>query len=67
MSGLVLSGVTVADPETSDCDRPADEVFAYLADAENNPTWQGGMVRCEWRTDPPLRVGSVGSWSRRPR
>lgn len=40
-------------------DRPADEVFAFLADAENNPAWQGGMVRCEWRTEPPLRVGSV--------
>ncbi|MDX1659534.1 MAG: SRPBCC family protein [Nitriliruptorales bacterium] len=40
-------------------DRPADEVFAVLADAENNPSWQGGMERCEWVTEPPIREGSV--------
>ncbi len=28
--------------------RPADAVFAYLADFENNPRWQGGMERCTW-------------------
>lgn len=40
--------------------RPADDVFAYLADFENNPTWQGGMVRCTW--DGPERgVGATYS------
>lgn len=39
--------------------RPADEVFAFVADAENNPTWQGGMRSCRWATDPPIAVGSV--------
>jgi uncharacterized membrane protein len=40
-------------------DRPADEVFAFLADAENNPTWQRGMQRCQWTTTPPIREGSI--------
>lgn len=40
-------------------DRPADEVFAFLADAENNPAWQQGMERCRWTTSPPIREGST--------
>ena len=28
--------------------RPADEVFALLAEVTNNPTWQGGMRSCTW-------------------
>lgn len=40
-------------------DRPADEVFTFLADAENNPTWQQGMQRCKWTTTPPIREGSI--------
>ncbi|MEM7288593.1 MAG: SRPBCC family protein [Actinomycetota bacterium] len=39
--------------------RPADEVFAYLADMANNPTWQKGQQSCEWTSDPPLRLGST--------
>lgn len=39
--------------------RPADEVFSFLADAENNPDWQRGMTSCEWITPPPVRVGST--------
>lgn len=40
-------------------DRPADEVFAFLADAENNPKWQQGMERCQWTSTPPIREGSI--------
>ena len=39
--------------------RPAPEVFAYLADFENNPKWQKGMQTCTFTSDPPLRVGST--------
>jgi uncharacterized membrane protein len=39
--------------------RPADEVFTFLADAENNPTWQRGMQRCQWTSTPPIREGST--------
>lgn len=40
-------------------DRPVQEVFPFLADAENNPRWQQGMRSCRWVTDPPITVGSV--------
>jgi hypothetical protein len=39
--------------------RPADEVFAFLADATNNPRWQQGMRACAWTSPPPIRVGST--------
>lgn len=40
-------------------DRPAGEVFGYLADMENNPKWQNGQERCTWTSEPPLRLGST--------
>ena len=39
-------------------DRPAEEVFAYLDDVENNPRWLRGMRSCNWTTPPPAQVGS---------
>jgi len=39
--------------------RPAREVFAFFADASNNPRWQKGMVSCEWTSEPPVDVGST--------
>lgn len=42
-----------------DIDRPAEEVFDYLADMANNPHWQRGMESCEWTSEPPLRLGST--------
>lgn len=39
--------------------RPADEVFAYLADFENNPDWQGGMVACRWTSEARGVVGAT--------
>jgi hypothetical protein len=39
--------------------RPVAEVAAYTADPDNAPRWYDNIVRAEWRTDPPLRVGSV--------
>lgn len=44
---------------TREISRPANEVFAFFADASNNPEWQEGMVSCEWTTPPPIGVGSV--------
>lgn len=40
-------------------DRPAEEVFAFFADASNNPEWQKGMESCNWISDPPIGVGST--------
>jgi uncharacterized membrane protein len=40
-------------------DRPADEVFDYIADFENNPKWQGGMRSCSWTSEQTKVVGST--------
>jgi len=40
-------------------DRPAEQVFAFIADPENNPTWQKGMRSCRWTSKPPIGVGST--------
>lgn len=39
--------------------RPAEDVFAFVSDAANNPRWQGGMRKCEWTSPPPIGVGST--------
>ena len=39
--------------------RRPDEVFAFISDWSNNPSWQNGMKSCEWTSEPPLRVGST--------
>lgn len=39
--------------------RPAGEVFDYVADMSNNTVWQKGQVRCTWTSDPPLTLGST--------
>lgn len=39
--------------------RPADDVFAYVADMANNPRWQQGQQRCEWTSEPPHGLGST--------
>ena len=39
--------------------RPADEVFPFFADAENNPRWQNGMVACRWTSAERLVVGAT--------
>ncbi len=39
--------------------RSKAEVFAILGDMEQNPSWQNGMKTCVWKTDPPVRVGSI--------
>jgi uncharacterized membrane protein len=40
-------------------ERPAAEVFDFLADMANNPRWQRGMRACTWTSEPPLAVGST--------
>ena len=40
--------------------RPPDEVFAFVADAANNPTWRKNVVRTVWLDDGPMRVGRRG-------
>jgi uncharacterized membrane protein len=48
------------DVRTSiEIDRPADDVFAFVAEFPNNPRWQRGQQSCRWTSPPPLRVGST--------
>lgn len=42
-----------------DIARPADEVYAFVADFSKNPQWQGGMVACRWTSDTRGEVGST--------
>lgn len=39
--------------------RPADEVFAFVCDATNNPRWQRGMRSCTWTSPSPIGPGST--------
>ena len=38
--------------------RPCAEVAGYAADPTNAPEWYVKSTRCEWQTEPPVRVGS---------
>jgi hypothetical protein len=38
--------------------RAPAEVSAYAGDPSNAPTWYANIRTVEWRTEPPMRVGS---------
>jgi hypothetical protein len=40
-------------------DRPVEVVATYAADPDHAPDWYDNIDSVEWRTPPPLRVGTV--------
>ncbi len=40
--------------------RPAHEVFAFAADAENNPRWHAHVRETRWIDPPPTALGRRG-------
>lgn len=39
-------------------DRPVAEVSSYAGDPGNAPSWYANIRSVDWRSDPPVRVGS---------
>lgn len=40
--------------------RAPEDVFAFVADAENNPRWHAHVRETRWVDEPPTRVGRRG-------
>jgi hypothetical protein len=43
--------------------RPADQVFGFISDFENNPRWQRGVRSVRWTSKPPHGLGATHNQS----
>lgn len=57
-SGM-LPGMGFDFEHSIEINRPAGQVFAYVANFENNPAWQGGMRACKWTSDEVMVAGAT--------
>ena len=48
-----------------DIDRPVDVVAGYAADPTTAPDWYANIDSADWKTDPPLRVGTIVAFTAR--
>ena len=53
-----MSGVPVDVLTQTVIDRPPNQVAAYAGDPSNAPTWYANIKSVEWKTPPPMGVGS---------
>ncbi|MGP4081726.1 SRPBCC family protein [Pseudalkalibacillus sp. R45] len=44
---------------TKTIEQPPEKVFTYIANFENNPKWQKGIIEAKFTTNEPLQVGST--------
>ena len=58
-AGEISEGAKVETINRITLERPADLVFAAVADMSRNPEWQQGMKSCVWTSEGPIRVGST--------
>ncbi len=45
--------------------RPVEEVFAFVADVENNPRWRAAVVETRWLDPGPTKPGRRGEQTSR--
>lgn len=45
-----------------DINRPPQEVFDYVGNLDNAPTWQAGVLEAKWTSNGPTGVGSTGQF-----
>ena len=50
---------------TAHIERPPEEVFEYIGDAENNPTWRSAVVETRWLDPGPTEPGRRGEQTSR--
>ena len=53
-----MSGVPVDVLTQTVIDRPPSQVAAYAGDPSNAPTWYANIKSVDWKTPPPMSVGS---------
>ena len=62
---ITIQGDTLTFELVTTIQRPVEEVFAFLANGENNPKWELEIVDARQLTEGPPRVGTRWSYVRR--